>query len=112
RPLTADAGAYLVVECAGHNDPSDALAAAVDGVGAMEAAVATSAARRAELWRYREAHTEAINTLGPPHKLDVTLPAGELAAFTTAVRERVALVLPDAHVWLFGHAADGNLHVN
>ena len=29
--------------------------------------------RRATLWRYREAHTEAINLLGAPHKLDVTL---------------------------------------
>ena len=32
-----------------------------------------------DLWRYREAHTEAINQLGPPHKLDVTLPADQLA---------------------------------
>ena len=29
-----------------------------------------------ELWAYREEHTAAINSLGPPHKLDVTLPLG------------------------------------
>ena len=69
-------------------------------------------ARRAELWRYREAHTEAINTLGPPHKLDVTLPAAALADFIATVPSAVAEVAPGASVWLFGHAADGNIHVN
>ena len=44
-------------------------------------AVASDDRRRAELWHWREAHTEAINTLGPPHKLDVTLPMGALAEF-------------------------------
>jgi FAD/FMN-containing dehydrogenase len=108
----ADAVAYLLVECADRVDPSDALAAAVAGLKPVDAAVATDAGRRADLWRYREAHTEAINQIGPPHKLDVTLPAGALAAFVDEVRVRVAAVEPEARVWLFGHAADGNLHVN
>src|SRR5207253_272433 len=75
-------------------------------------AVASSSTRRAELWRYREAHTEAINLVGPPHKLDVTVTASTMAAFVAGVRSRVAAVAPAAKVWLFGHAADGNLHVN
>jgi FAD/FMN-containing dehydrogenase len=40
------------------------------------------------------------------------LPADQLARFAVEVRERIATVAPDARVWLFGHAADGNLHVN
>jgi FAD/FMN-containing dehydrogenase len=112
KPLTAPAATYLVIECADRVDPSKALASAVDGVGAVDVAVATSTQQRAALWRYREAHTEAINLIGPPHKLDVTLPSGALAGFVAAVRARVVAVVPDARVWLFGHAADGNLHVN
>lgn len=112
RPLTSPAAAYLLVECADRVDPSEALASVVAGVSTTGVAVATAAARRAELWRYREAHTEAINLVGPPHKLDVTLPAGALAEFVDAVRARVVNVVPAAQVWLFGHAADGNLHVN
>jgi FAD/FMN-containing dehydrogenase len=77
-----------------------------------DVAVATDPGRRAQLWRYREGHTEAINTLGPPHKLDVTLPAGELAAFIERIPTVVAEVNPNAFTWLFGHAADGNVHVN
>ena len=41
-----------------------------------DVAVATDAARQQALWRYREDHTLAMNTLGPPHKLDVTVPHG------------------------------------
>jgi FAD/FMN-containing dehydrogenase len=42
-------------------------------------------------------------------KLDVTLPGPRLAAFCNEVR---AVVPPDARLWLFGHVADGNIHVN
>lgn len=110
-PLPTRAAAYLVVECADRVDVSDALGVALDGL-ALDVAVGTSVAARAALWRYREAHTEAINQIGPPHKLDVTLPAPMLSRFVDDVRGRVTGVVPGATVWLFGHAADGNLHVN
>jgi FAD/FMN-containing dehydrogenase len=42
----------------------------------------------------------------------VTLPHPELASFCVDVRATVAALVPSSHVWLFGHAADGNLHVN
>jgi FAD/FMN-containing dehydrogenase len=110
----AACGAYLLLEAAGASDPTDELLAGLDAVAGhvIDTAVATVAARRADLWRYREAHTEAINAVGVPHKLDVTLPLGGLATFCTEVRAVVASVAPDAHTYLFGHAGDGNVHVN
>jgi len=75
-------------------------------------AVATDAREAEALWRYREAHAEAINRLGPPHKLDVTLASEHLPEFFARVRPAVAAVAPGARVWLFGHAGDGNVHVN
>ncbi|MCU1487827.1 MAG: linked oxidase domain protein [Actinomycetia bacterium] len=104
RPL-APAPAYLLVEWAG---PAEALGAA----DVVDAVVAEDDARRAALWRYREAHTEAVNALGVPHKLDVTLPLPELSSFVDDVRAAVAAVAPGARVVLFGHVADGNIHVN
>jgi FAD/FMN-containing dehydrogenase len=105
--------AYLLVEVADHLDPTESLAEATDSVGHLAGAVvATEPARRAELWRYREAHTEAVNTLGPPHKLDVTLPLGSLAEFIDLVPAVVRSIDPAARTWLFGHAGDGNVHVN
>lgn len=104
RPL-APAPAYLLVEWEGE---PDVLAA----VAAVDAVVADNAGRRAALWRYREAHTDAVNALGVPHKLDVTLPLRALAAFVGDVRVTVEALAPGATVVLFGHLADGNVHVN
>jgi len=112
-PLADPHPAYLLVEAAGPADPTGELADAVDHlVGVAEVAVAEDSVRAAALWRYREAHTEAVNALGPPHKMDVTLPAAALADFVDRVPDEVAAVAPRAETWLFGHVADGNVHVN
>ena len=104
---------YLLVEVADGVDPTDHLAAVTASlVPAADTVVATDPSPRADLWRYREAHTEAINTLGAPHKMDVTLPVGSLAAFVDRVTERVRSLAPFARTWLFGHVGDGNIHVN
>jgi FAD/FMN-containing dehydrogenase len=112
-PLPADPPVLLLVEASATVDPAAVLAEAIAGLhGVVDAAVADDGPRRAQLWRYREEHTSAINTLGAPHKFDVTLPADELASFVDEVSQRIAEVRPEARVWLFGHAADGNVHVN
>jgi FAD/FMN-containing dehydrogenase len=113
-PFASRPAVYVLVEAAGRHDPTHELAAAIVGSGIDEAAVAvaTDERRRAELWRYREEHTTAINSVGPPHKLDVTLPLGSLGAFIDDAPGIVAAVAPEARTWLFGHAADGNVHVN
>jgi FAD/FMN-containing dehydrogenase len=112
-PFTSPHALYLLVEAAGSTDPADALAAAVGALaGLADSAFASDPAASAQLWRYREAHTEAINQLGPPHKLDVTLPAGALENFLSDVGPTVRAIAPSARVWLFGHAGDGNVHVN
>jgi FAD/FMN-containing dehydrogenase len=103
----ASAPAYLLVEWGGS---VDALASVVDDV--VDLVVAEDPGRQASLWRFREAHTEAVNALGVPHKLDVTLPLGALAAFCDDVRTTVERVAPGSTVVLFGHVADGNIHVN
>jgi FAD/FMN-containing dehydrogenase len=107
-------GAYLLLEAAAATDPTDELLAALGPVAdrILDTAIATTSTRREDLWRYREAHTEAINALGVPHKLDVTLPLSGLAAFCDEVRTVVHDVVPDARTFLFGHVGDGNVHVN
>ena len=112
-PFTGEHRAYLLAEAASQHDPMAAMAAVLDSLAAVEdVAVATEPTRRAQLWRYREGHTEAINTLGAPHKLDVTLPAPVLASFIDQVPDVVRTADPVATTWLFGHVGDGNVHVN
>jgi FAD/FMN-containing dehydrogenase len=113
-PLRRAFPAYLVVECSGVRDPSESLFEVLAELDVPEVAtaVATDAAGRARLWAYRERHTEAISSVGVPHKLDVTLPQSRLAEFEQAVRRVVTETAPGARLVLFGHVGDGNLHVN
>ena len=112
-PFAAAHGCYLLLECADDDDPAAPLAAALAGApGVRDSAVASDGARRAALWRYREAHTEAINAAGVPLKFDVTLPADRFARFEAEVRREIARVSPGARTILFGHLGDGNMHVN
>ena len=102
---------YVLLECAARVDPTDELAAAVAELGDRvgDVVVASEPTQRTRLWSYREAHTEAVSAVGVPNKLDVTLPPSRLAEFA----DRVLGLVPDGatcHLW--GHLADGNLHVN
>ena len=114
RPLPVAWPAYVLLECAAKRNPGDSLYQVLADLDWPEAAsaVATEPAGRARLWAYRERHTEAISSLGVPHKLDVTLPQSRLAEFAVEVRQVVATSAPDATVVIFGHVGDGNLHVN
>ena len=80
--------------------------------GIEDAVVADDSAERERLWRFREAHTEALSAAGIPHKMDVGVPLARLAEFAARVREEVARLAPGARVILFGHLGDGNVHVN
>jgi len=111
-PVPERAPAYVVLECAGESDPTDALAAALEQAGVPDALVADTTAERERLWRVREAHPEAIAAAGVPHKLDVGVPVARLAAFADAVRSAVAATAPGARLVLFGHLGDGNVHAN
>ena len=115
-PLERSWPAYLLFEAAADHDPADELAAAlahVAGVGDVAVAtMADGAARRDALWRYREHHTVALRGFGPTVKLDVTVPLGAISPFMTDLPAAVRAVDPAARTWLFGHVADGNLHVN
>lgn len=116
-------GAALVADTTGVRPPFEAetyllLETTSDGediasaLGDAQVAVASDDTRRAQLWEVRERHTEAINALGVPHKLDVSVPVRAIPEFEEDVRREVAARWPGTTVVLFGHLADGNVHVN
>ena len=106
------APAYVVLECAARSDPTEELAAALEAAGIEDAVVADDTASRERLWRFREAHTEAIASQGVAHKMDVGVPLARLAEFVSRVPGAVARRAPGARTILFGHLGDGNVHVN
>lgn len=112
-PFPVVDGGYVLVEVAGSTDLTDELAAVVGSLPAVaDAAVAEDPTAGARLWRYRELHTEAISTVGIPHKLDVAVPPGALSELVARVDGEITAVDPAARVWLFGHGGESALHVN
>jgi FAD/FMN-containing dehydrogenase len=113
-PFAKEYPAYLLVECAGRDDPTDELLAALEAAAekVQDATVATDARGRHALWLYREAHTESINAAGVPVKLDVAVPLAAFADCVAALPGAVATAAPNARLVLFGHVNEGNLHVN
>jgi FAD/FMN-containing dehydrogenase len=112
-PCSPGPVAYLLVEAADRVSPATVLTAAVASLtDVADVVVAVGAPARAALWAYREQHAAAVNTLGPPHKFDVTLPGSRLVEFVEAVPATIAALVPAGRIWMWGHAADGNLHVN
>ena len=114
RPPEPAAAAWLLVEAASAGDPAAAIAGALEAASGCwrgEPAVALDGPARSRLWAYRERLTEAIASVGIPHKLDVTLPMGALAGFVGAVEDAVSAI-DGARAVCFGHVGDGNVHVN
>ena len=113
-PVRSDGSAWLIVEAASSSYPTDELAQAIDDLGdlVLDVAVGHDSTSRAGLWQFREKITEAIATRGTPHKLDVTLPASELAEFVSRIPEIINEVDRRATAVMFGHLGDGNVHVN
>ncbi len=105
---------YLLVEVGSdETDPTDDLASALDALGTGDAsAIANDAAGRHRLWQLRERHTEAMNAEAVPHKLDVSVPLARYAELVERAPEEVRKVDPNARTIVYGHLADGNLHVN
>lgn len=112
-PFADNHPAYLLLECAQHDDPSDDLLALLENSAEVrDATLAADARGRHALWQYREAHTECINAEGVPVKLDVAVPLRSLADCVTQLPGVIAEASPGARPILFGHVNEGNLHVN
>lgn len=77
-----------------------------------DARVATDTRDRERLWRLRESHSEAVNATGLPHKYDVAVPPARLDTFVAEVTRALAIHEPGCRLVVFGHVAEGNLHLN
>lgn len=104
---------YLLAEVSGAHDPLEELAASLEQINPPQApAVAVDAAGSARLWAARECFAEVVGLFGPPLKFDAALPLDELAAFADAAVAVIAEYAPSAIPILFGHVAEGNIHLN
>src|SRR5262249_19623981 len=78
--------------------------------GATDVLVAATPERARELWRIRRAVGEAVKKIGGYRELDVSVPRTSIPAALRAVDEVTGALGVTAIS--YGHAGDGNLHVN
>ena len=114
-PVPAESGALLWVEVDGDEAGLDAAlraaAARCREAGALAVEIAGDAATRERLWEVRRALSYALRARWPRKvSEDVAVPIGRLPELCAAARAIGARHQIDTAS--FGHAGDGNLHVN
>ena len=105
-PLAASWPVVAFIEVADGGDASG-----LPLTDAHDAVVALDATEQARLWQFRERQTEVYGAKGICHKLDVSVP---LSLMEAVLAELAALLSAEPSVefyGLFGHIADGNIHV-
>jgi glycolate oxidase len=111
----AGTGAMLIIEVdgvpAGVSEEAARVVAACHDAGALSVSRAADEAERDRIWEARRELSFALRALAP-RKInhDLVVPRGrvpQLFALVARVREQHRLLIP-----CFGHAGDGNIHVN
>jgi D-lactate dehydrogenase len=110
-----EAGALLLIEADGDHETMplalQALAAAAEGEGLLALDVASDGVARDRLWAARKALSPALRTIraGKLNE-DVVVPVSQIPQLVSGVEALAAeFALP---IVSFGHAGNGNLHVN
>ena len=80
---------------------------------AEDGVVAQSEEERRVLWSYRELISEALSTYKLLKKGDVSISPPRIGEFISTLHKRLAAdAAQDIETAVFGHIADGNLHIN
>ncbi len=118
-PLASRFAHYVLVELAAGSGGArlapvleEVLAEALEAGRVRDAALASSAAQAAKLWKLRESIPEAARSDGGCIAHDVSVPVSRVADLLergTALCERA---VEGARVIAFGHLGDGNIHFN
>ena len=112
-PAPVDGEWLLLVELAADSDDTDRLADALAQADACgEPAVGVDVSAQQRLWRVRESLADVLGVYGPPLKFDVSLPLSAVERFARDAGELVHRHASEALPVLFGHIAEGNLHLN
>ncbi len=83
------------------------------GAGAIrDAALASSEAQRAALWKMREGISEAQKADGVSIKHDVSVPVSRVAQLIERADAALEARFPGIRIVAFGHVGDGNIHYN
>jgi FAD/FMN-containing dehydrogenase len=110
-------GIYALIESLGAEPEADqerferVLADALEKELIVDAAIAKSETERRAMWAPRE-DVFQMNRYGPAHGFDVSMAIDQMPEYLRTVRRTLEEQVPGAKVFVFGHVADGNLHIS
>jgi len=119
-PLPTNHPFYVLLETSGsdagriRSDLEGMLETALEKGIILDATIASSGAAAAAIWKIRDSSVELGRAIGPNGVgFDISLAIDKMEAFADTIkRELKAKIDKDAYAIVFGHAGDGNLHVN
>ena len=109
-------GLYALIESLGADQASDderlerALTTAMEQGVIVDAVLAKSDTERRAMWAPRE-DVFQTRRYGPTHNFDVSVPIAEMPGYVQQIRAALTQAVPGIRIWVFGHIADGNLHI-
>jgi len=112
-PLARDYPFYIIIEAEGFDADADrsrfekTLEEAMEAGQILDAVIASSERERREIWTVRE----EFDALLPAYLYDVSLPLAAMNDYALELERRFSEELPGCRPDMFGHIADGNLHV-
>ncbi|MDH6268872.1 FAD/FMN-containing dehydrogenase [Rhizobium sp. SG_E_25_P2] len=99
----------VLIEQSGAASIEGFLEAAFEQELISDAVIAQSEKQRLDFWKVREGY--ALDHLPDLMNYDVSLPIGDLDTYARAVTDEILAAYPDAHVSVFGHMGDSNIHL-
>ena len=112
-PLERGYPYYIIAEAEGADPAADArrfqrlLEEGMESGDILDAVLPKSEAERQSLWNVREEFDVAL----PAYLYDVSLPIRHMETYVARLEERLLAWRDDAAWEVFGHIADGNLHI-
>jgi FAD/FMN-containing dehydrogenase len=109
-------GIYALVEALGADPEADrdrferVLGDAMESGLIVDAAIAQSEADRNAMWAPRE-DVFQMDRYGTSHSFDVSLAIADMPRYLDTFHGALHAHFPDARTFVFGHVADGNLHI-
>ncbi|HET8547654.1 MAG TPA: FAD-binding oxidoreductase, partial [Bryobacteraceae bacterium] len=116
-PLPQTHPYYVIADALGSDQATDqerfqnVLMQAVENGLAADCVVAMSAAERQGIWAMRD-DVEQIHQYRPWFGFDVSMPIRDMESYVAAVRAKLGRGWPRNVCFVYGHMADGNLHLN
>lgn len=103
---------YCLLECtADHPSTAEFLQSDRLHELCLNALPAESDSGKMRFWAYRENISESLSH-GPVHKNDISIPLARIPGYIHALRELLQQSYSNLSCYLFGHIADGNIHIN